>query len=96
MASDVFPLALTCREFFAPDRWDPIDESRAVMAADPLKSEGGRLERKAVCARLRRRIATFGESTPIGKVLTGELKWMLVRRQRYDAKPGGLGKRGRK
>lgn len=59
-------------------------------AADPLTSKGGRLERKAVVARLRRRIRSVGADSVVGIALGVELNFMLSRQKRYDKKTGGL------
>ena len=59
------------------------------MAADPKRSEGARLERKAFRSHLRRRLAKAsgaGEKDALDKTL----KWVLTRSERYDKKAGGL------
>ncbi len=54
--------------------------------ADPLKSEGARLERKAVRAYLRRLIKNPPPTPPIETVLA----WILKREARYSKRTGGL------
>ncbi len=54
-----------------------------------LKSEGGRLERKATRAYLQRKIKrglTIDQMASITEVFN----WVLSRQARYDKKPGGL------
>lgn len=53
--------------------------------ADPLKSEGARLERKAVRGYLNRKLKAYGSED-----LLKALSWVLKRQDRYDKKPGGL------
>jgi len=57
------------------------------MTADPRVSLGARLERKAVLAHYRR-ILKRG----VIVLTANEIAWLLKRQQRYDKKPGGLGK----
>lgn len=70
-----------------------------MKKANPLKSEGARLERKAVRTYLRQRIRHWDRldayGGPVGRVMLQEaLDWILARQKRYDARPSGLGKRG--
>jgi hypothetical protein len=68
------------------------------MAADPKRSQGARIERAAILSHVRRKKRKWQ-----GKALTtpndaarvlGEVEdWILKRRQRYEPKPGGLGRR---
>ena len=58
------------------------------MKADPLKSEGARMERAALLRWLKRLVAKGTILLSIGEVRT----WVLDRRERYDKRPGGLGK----
>ncbi len=58
------------------------------MPADPLRSEGARLERKAVREYLRRKLARMGKEHD-GSV-NEVLAWMLAREKRYSKRPGGL------
>jgi hypothetical protein len=64
----------------------------AMKRADPLKSKGARLERKAVRAYVRRvlRHETDAWSASALKMV---LRWLAGRQKRYDARPGGLGRR---
>lgn len=63
----------------------------------PQTSEGARLERKALRAYLRRKLAAEKE-TQIGgspatayvRALEEVLTWVMGRQRRYDAKAGGL------
>ena len=69
------------------------------MAAEPLKSEGGRLERKAVVAKVRRIIRQLesqkgdGTSAYACEKFEQFLAWELKRAARFDVRPGGLGKK---
>ena len=58
------------------------------MAADPKRSAGARLERKAIRAYLRRLLAHDDANPAIATALA----WVLGRQKRYDSKSGGLGK----
>jgi hypothetical protein len=57
------------------------------MKADPLVSEGARVERKAIRSYLRRQLK-------LGSLCSVEdiLDWVLKREKRYDKRAGGLGK----
>lgn len=57
------------------------------MPTDPKRSEGARLERKAMRAYLRRLWTKTGDPT-----IAAALAWVLARQSRYDKKAGGLGK----
>jgi hypothetical protein len=59
--------------------------------ADPLKSEGARMERKAIRAYLRRMIKEWYTEYD-RELLNIILDWIDKRHKRYDAKKGGLGK----
>jgi hypothetical protein len=59
------------------------------MAADPKKSAGARLERRAIRDKLRREM----RATKPRSALADLLAWVLKRQQRYDGRKGGLGKR---
>lgn len=59
------------------------------MAADPKTSEGARMERKAVLARLRRMKRDGAQYANIDVLL----RWMLKRDERYDKAKGGLGRK---
>lgn len=64
-----------------------------MTAGSPLRSEGARLERKAMRAKLRRRIADMDRKhayTSVRIELCRLLSWVLTREKRYDAKAGGL------
>jgi len=63
------------------------------MAARPQVSEGARIERKALVARLVRRIRHYATGDPVLAELQENLKWVQTRQKRYDRKPGGLGRR---
>lgn len=65
------------------------------MSNMDVYSAGARYERKAIVARLRRRIRYYDaeEKCFSSEVLRIELEWQLARQKRYDAKPGGLGKK---
>lgn len=58
-------------------------------------SEGARYERAATRARLRRRIRQYNSERMYlcSDALKIELSWQLARQKRYDAKPGGLGRK---
>ena len=66
------------------------------MKQSPAHSEGARAERKAMRARLRRRIKRQdGQISQDWKratlaALNEELDWVLSRQKRYDARKGGL------
>jgi hypothetical protein len=63
--------------------------------ANPLISEGARLERKAVRAYLRRQLERVRDDIHIEyatNVLEEALNWILARQKRYDARKGGLGR----
>lgn len=66
----------------------------ARMAADPKRSEGARLERRAVRDYLRRAIKAAIKANDSHRVglLSEALDWVLDRQDRYDARSGGLGK----
>ena len=57
------------------------------MKADPLVSEGARMERKAIRSYLRR-LLKVNEMIDVQFVLD----WVLKREKRYDKRAGGLGK----
>ena len=61
------------------------------MPADPRVSLGARLERKAFRAYLKRQ-AGIAPNASAGMTAHRFLLWLLKRQQRYDKKPGGLGK----
>ena len=67
------------------------------MAAKPEVSEGARLERQAfrdkIGRTLRRLAKVQAEVTPEQVELGELLDWVNGRRKRYDAKPGGLGRK---
>lgn len=74
------------------------------MKAHPLKSEGARMERKAVRAHLARldqryrRARTAGNEDALDvalEVVHAFRGWVLGRQKRYDAKPGGLGRKAK-
>lgn len=61
----------------------------------PLRSEGARVERKAVRAYLRRQIRDVSSLEGVGTLFAEErlqavLAWVLERQQRYDKRAGGL------
>lgn len=60
-----------------------------------IDPQSARLEREAVRRRLRRRIAALERQGAVlgASVLREELAWVLARQKRYDAAPGGLGRR---
>jgi len=65
------------------------------LGSDHFKSEGARLERKAMRERLRRQIKkaeAIGAYTVIAW-LKVELAWTLARQSRYEPRKGGLGRR---
>ncbi len=65
-----------------------------VSKADPKLSAGARLERQAVMRYLRRLINGKGFAEPCHVQCWNDLAyWMRMRQLRYNAKPGGLGKR---
>lgn len=64
--------------------------------SSPERSDGARRERKALRAYLRREIKTktqIHDSIDWVGALQSTLDWLLSRQKRYDAKPGGLGRR---
>jgi hypothetical protein len=63
------------------------------MPADPMLSEGARLERKTVRARLRRMKKEYKEvgDERAAAAMDEEINWMLERHLRYEQKAGGLG-----
>jgi hypothetical protein len=63
------------------------------MSADPMVSEGARLERKTVRARLRRMKKEYEEAGDgrAAAAMDKEINWMLERHLRYEQKAGGLG-----
>jgi hypothetical protein len=63
------------------------------MSADPMVSEGARLERKAVRNRFRRMSKEYYAkgNMQAKEAIDTELKWMLGRHLRYEQKLGGLG-----
>ena len=68
------------------------------MKADPLYSEGARVEREAIRAYLRRQIKSYDQwpddddAIAQHSALSLVLNWVLARKKRYDKRPGGLGK----
>lgn len=65
------------------------------MTPNHAISEGARYERAATRARLRRMIKQYEGKYrwPAAMALQTELAWQLARQKRYDAKPGGLGRK---
>lgn len=59
------------------------------MKSDPKVSEGARLERKAMRAKLTRMLKRAPDSSAVAEMLT----FVLSRQKRYDKATGGLGKR---
>lgn len=65
-----------------------------MKKADPMKSEGARLERKAIRRAIRRRIrAAPMEWHGYRHGLESVLAFVQGRQKRYDSRPGGLGRR---
>lgn len=62
------------------------------MKADPKVSDGARTERAAFRAYLKRKLNALGEGAESSS-LAPALQWVQERQQRYDKRPGGLGKR---
>jgi hypothetical protein len=67
------------------------------MAAKPQVSEGARLQRRALRDKIGRTLLRLAreqaEVTPEQEQLGELLFWVNNRRKRYDAKPGGLGRK---
>jgi len=63
------------------------------MTTPHERSVGAAMERKAMRRYLRRKMRVFPVPGYYGDALQETLDWLLSRQQRYDAKPGGLGKR---
>ena len=61
------------------------------MPADPKASKAARDERAAMRAYLRRKRRTADPS--LTAAIDIALDWILTRSQRYDPKPGGLGRK---
>ena len=62
----------------------------------PERSDGARRERKAIRSYLRRYAHKLKTENPNSEMLFAigdTLDWLLARSKRYDARPGGLGKR---
>lgn len=68
-------------------------KTRSNMSADPMVSEGARLERKAVRLRLRRMAKGYEANGDLRskQAIDTELQWMLARHMRYEKMAGGLG-----
>lgn len=64
-----------------------------MAKADPLKSEGARKERAAGLAAVRRLKKTVAADPWALAVCQKMEAFHLGRQKRYDAKPGGLGKK---
>lgn len=56
---------------------------------DPKKSEGARMERKAMRAYLQRKLKR-GATVDQVESLTEIFEWVKSRQDRYDKQPGGL------
>jgi hypothetical protein len=63
-----------------------------MTRAHPAKSEGARLERRAMRAYLRR-VLLHETDAWSASALKMVLRWLAGRQKRYDARPGGLGRR---
>lgn len=65
--------------------------------SDPKKSEGARLERRAFRDYIRRRLkksnAVADGGVSSARELSAALEFVLERQDRYDPKPGGLGRK---
>lgn len=70
---------------------DPPPRETAMTKPDPRLSEGARLERWALRAKLRREIRSTGRANAVVRV-RDLLQWVLDRQKRYDRRPGGLGR----
>lgn len=55
------------------------------------RSEGARVERKAIRAYLRRLLRWTADASRV-RAIEDVLKWVLSRQKRYDRRPGGLGR----
>jgi hypothetical protein len=73
----------------------PVGTTKTTKRADPLTSEGARLERRVFRAYLRRRLAQVQADGNwfVMTTLEAALRWVQGRQRRYDAKRGGLGRR---
>jgi hypothetical protein len=65
------------------------------MPTNSFKSEGARIERKAILSRVRRLAKLEAEAGHdyIAEAFDKLAEWILERRKRYEAKPGGLGRK---
>lgn len=72
------------------ERHEMIRKLRDIMAKQV--NLGGRLERRAVYAKLRSDARHFRLDSDVRQYIHDLMEWMLTRRKRYGKKPGGLGR----